>query len=75
MTTYTYSLAEAGEDFLIQRKRDDSDEWQVVCMVPDRDVALDMVRDLNVAQRMRPKAVEDLAPGQELVQRPLSVKG
>ncbi len=69
MTTYTYALAEAGDDFLIQRKRDDAEEWLVVCMVPDRDVALDMVRDLNAAQRMRPKAVDSLEPGQELVQR------
>lgn len=69
MTTYTYALAEAGDDFLLQRQRDDSDEWQVVCMVPDRDIAQDMIRDLNAAQRMRPKAVEDLEPGQELVQR------
>ena len=69
MTTYTYSLAEAGEDYLIQRQREESVEWVVVCMVPDREIALDMVRDLNTAQRMRPKAVEDLEPGQELVQR------
>ena len=69
MTVYTYALAEAGDDFLLQRKRDDSEDWLVVCMVPDRDVALDMIRDLNAAQRMRPKAVDNLEPGQELAQR------
>ncbi len=69
MTVYTYALAEAGDDFLLQRKRDDSEDWLVVCMVPDRDVALDMIRDLNAAQRMRPKAVDKLEPGQELAQK------
>ncbi len=69
MTVYTYALAEAGDDFLLQRKRDDSEDWLVVCMVPDRDVALDMIRDLNAAQRMRPRPVESLEPGQELAQR------
>jgi len=66
MTTYTYALAEAGEDYLLQRKRDDSEEWLIVCMIPDREIALDIVRDLNTAQRMRPRPVPVLETGQEL---------
>lgn len=63
---YNYAVAENGGEFLIIRQRGGEGLWEVVTSMEDKDRAVGMVEDLNLAQRMRPGQVE---PGQELVQR------
>ena len=62
---YKYAVALDKDDCLVIRQRGGEDTWEVFATVENKDKAMDMVEDLNLAQRLRPQ----IEPGQELAKR------
>ncbi len=60
---YRYAVAVNVEEYQVMRLRDSEKVWEVMASLDGKDKAMDMVEDLNFAQRMKPAELEQ---GQEI---------